>query len=79
MNVSPPSESPTAKVLGHLREVMFRASPLSPEEREAFVVFSAQLKRQLDTTEELLERVGGSTDSVRALRYLLEAVPGFTV
>ena len=58
---------------------MFRAGPLSFEEREAFVTFSGQLKRQIDATEDALERVGASTASVKALRYLLEAVPGFTV
>ena len=58
---------------------MFRAGPLSLEEREAFALFSNQLKRQLDASEDALERVGASTASVKALRYLLEAVPGFTV
>jgi hypothetical protein len=58
---------------------MFRATPLSPDEREAFGAFSAQLKRQLDAAEDALERANASTASVKALRYLLEAVPGFTV
>lgn len=69
----------TERVLGHLREVMFRATPLSEEEREAFTTFSLQLRRQLDAAEDALERAGAPTTSVQALRYLLEAVPGFSV
>lgn len=70
---------PTEQVLGHLREVMFRATPLSEQERIAFDVFNGKLKRQLDATEDALERAGASVTSVQALRYLIEAIPGFTL
>jgi len=69
----------TQQVLGHLREVMFRATPLSEDERIAFATLNGQLKRQLDATEDALERTGASVTSVQALRYLIEAIPGFTV
>jgi hypothetical protein len=65
--------------LEHLRVVMFRAAPLSPEEREAFVLFSAHLRKHLDAVEEDLTQTNRPTDSVKALRYLLEALPGITV
>jgi hypothetical protein len=58
---------------------MFRAAPLSPEEREAFVLFSAHLRKHLDAVEEDLTKTNRPTDSVKALRYLLEALPGITV
>ena len=69
----------TAVLIERLRAVFFRAAPLSPEEREAFITFSGHLKRQLDAAEEELLLAGRSTDSIQAARYLLEALPGITV
>jgi len=69
----------TGETLELLRGVMFRAAPLSPEERDAFVLYSAQLRRHLDAVEEALLSAGKSTGSAQALRYLLEALPGITV
>lgn len=71
-------------VLGHIRAVMFRASraePLSEDERDAFALFSAQLKRQLDAIEEraLASDDAVTIDAVRTMRHLLEAVPGISV
>jgi hypothetical protein len=84
MPVAPPTlNAPSAPNSGEtlelLRGVMFRAAPLSPEERDAFVLYSAQLRRHLDAIEETLEGAGKSTGSAQALRYLLEALPGITV
>jgi hypothetical protein len=71
-------------VLEHIRAVMLRASraeSLSEDERDAFVLFSAQLKRRLDAIEEralvLDDRV--VLDAVRTLRHLLDAMPGISV
>jgi hypothetical protein len=58
---------------------MLRAAPLSDEERDAFVRYSAQLRRHLGAVEEALESAGKSTGSAQSLRYLLEALPGITV
>jgi hypothetical protein len=71
-------------VLEHIRAVMLRASrvePLSEDERDAFVLFSAQLKRQLDAIEErvLVSDDRAVLDAVRTLRHLLEAMPGISV
>lgn len=71
-------------VLEHIRLVMLRASraePLSEDERDAFVLFSAQLKRQLDAIEEraLVSDDRVVLDAVRTLRHLLEAMPGISV
>jgi hypothetical protein len=74
-----PSAPNSGETLELLRGVMFRAAPLSPEERDAFVLYSAQLRRHLDAVEEALKSAGKSTGSAQALRYLLEALPGITV
>lgn len=71
-------------VLEHIRAVMLRASrvePLSEDERDAFVLFSAQLKRQLDAIEEraLVSDDRAVLDAVQTLRHLLEAMPGISV
>lgn len=71
--------SPGDRTLELLRGVMLRAGPLSEEERNAFVRYSAQLRRTLDAVEERLEGAGESTISAKTLRYLLEALPGITV
>jgi hypothetical protein len=62
-----------------LRGALLRAAPLSTEERDAFLLYSGQLRRQLNAIEETLEIAGKSTDAVKTLRYLLEALPGITV
>lgn len=62
--------------LEHIRAVMFRAAPLSEEEKEAFLQFSAQLKRQFDDVESLLEQAGKSTESLKNLKHLVESLPG---
>jgi hypothetical protein len=43
------------------------------------VLFSAHLRKHLDAVEEDLTQTKRPTDSVKALRYLLEALPGITV
>lgn len=67
------------RTLELLRGVLFRAAPLSEEERDAFAVYSGQLRRHLDAVEEALESAGKSKGSAQSLRYLLEALPGITV
>lgn len=62
-----------------LRAALLRAAPLSMEERDAFLLYSGQLRRQLNAIEEVLETAGKSTDAVKTLRYLLEALPCITV
>lgn len=62
-----------------LRNALFRAAPLSTEERDAFVLYSGQLRRNLNAIEEALEDANKPTDAVKALRHLLEALPGITV
>lgn len=77
--MSSASPSTGDRTLELLRGVMLRVGPLSDEERDAFVLYNAQLRRHLDAVEENLKSAGRSTDSAKALRYLLEALPGITV
>ena len=59
--------------------VMHRAAPLTNDEREAFVAYSAQLAKHLDTIEATQKQAGQDTSSVVALRHLLDALPGVMV
>lgn len=63
----------------HIRSVMFRASPLSEDEKQAFIQYSERLKRQLDEIEKQLEQAGKSTESLQNLRHLLDSIPGISI
>lgn len=69
------------KTLELLRTAMLRAAPLSEEEREAFLRYSAQLRRNLEAVDEALEAQGlpAPIEAAKKLRYLLEALPGITI
>lgn len=63
----------------HIKTVMFRSAPLSEEEKQAFLQFSLQLKRQLDSLQEELEKANKSTESLKNLRHLIDSLPGISV
>ena len=65
--------------LDAVRAVIMRAAPLSDDEREAFVAYSAQLVKHLDAIEAAQKQAGQDTSSVVALRHLLDALPGVMV
>jgi hypothetical protein len=67
------------ETLDTIRDVIYRAAPLSDDEREAFVAYSAQLARHLDAIEAAQTRAGQDTSSLVALRHLLDALPGVMV
>lgn len=69
------------RTLELLRGAMLRASPLSEEEREAFLRYSAQLRRNLEAVDEALQATSSpvSIEAAKKLRYLLEALPGITI
>lgn len=56
-----------------------RSAPLTDDEREAFIAYSAQLSRHLDAVDEALRAAGQDTSHVVALRHLLDALPGVMV
>ena len=62
-----------------IRDAILRAAPLSDDEREAFVAYSAQLARCLDAIEDAQRQAGQDTSQVTALRHLLDALPGVMV
>lgn len=62
-----------------VRDTILRASPLSDDEREAFVAYSAQLARCLDAIEDAQKQAGQDTSHVTSLRHLLDALPGVMV
>ena len=66
-------------VLDTIRDAIYRSTPLSADERDAFVAYSAQLRRHLDAIEDQLKGAGQDTSSVTALRHLLDALPGVMV
>lgn len=66
-------------VLDTVRAVIMRSTPLTDDEREAFVAYSAQLSRHLDAVEEALQAAGQDTSHVTSLRHLLDALPGVMV
>jgi hypothetical protein len=65
--------------LDMVRDVIYRSAPLSDDEREAFIAYSAQLARHLDAIEATQRNAGQDTSSVVALRHLLDALPGVMV
>ena len=76
MLVSTPSPSAAIDIV---RAVVQRAAPLTDDEREAFIAYSAQLSRRLDAIEEALQSAGQDTSQVTALRHLIDALPGVMV
>jgi len=65
--------------LDTIRGVIYRSAPISDDEREAFIAYSAQLARHLDAIEETQKSAGQDTSNVVALRHLLDALPGVMV
>lgn len=65
--------------LDTIRAAIYRSAPISDDEREAFVAYSAQLCRHLDAIEEAQRNAGQDTSNVMAVRYLLDAIPGVMV
>lgn len=66
-------------VLDTVRAVILRSAPLTDDEREAFIAYSAQLSRHLDAIEEAQRAAGQDTSHVTSLRHLLDALPGVLV
>lgn len=66
-------------VLDTLRRVIHRAAPISDDEREAFLAYSALLSKRLDTIERAQREAHQSTEHVAELRKLLDALPGVMV
>lgn len=70
---------PMPSYLDTVRDVIYRAAPISDDEREAFISYSAQLAKHLDAIEEAQRAAGQDTSHVTALRHLLDALPGVMV
>lgn len=70
-------------MLDAVRRVLLRAvvdsEPLTAQERDAFLAYSAQLRRHLDAVEDQLTSAGQDTSHVTGLRHLLDALPGVLV
>jgi hypothetical protein len=70
---------PPSSTLDTIRAVIMRSAPLTDDEREAFISYSAQLAKHLDAIEEAQRSAGQDTSHVVALRHLLDALPGVMV
>jgi len=59
-----------------IRRVIFRAMPISPDERQAFETFNKLLNAKLKDVENDLLSSGTPITKVMELRELLDKIPG---